>query len=350
MITLLIPTMNRLDFLIRLLRYYWALGFQGCICIGDSSDTVHIERTKRALKAFQGKLNIIYQEYPHLNDAICLQKMLDFVSTPYVAFIADDDFLVPTALEKCALFLDTHPEYSSAHGVAVALSLQSSGAYGQVARVVHYPQPVIEGESASQRLLDHLSNFSVNLFSVHRVESWREMYKDVSLLTDKRFRELLPCCLSAIQGKVKELDCFYLMRQSHDQRYLLPGKDEWTTNSNWLPSYQVFCGCLAKELARQDGISMHEAQEVVEQAFSSYLKSFVEPLLSRYGIPRLMQIARHIPGAPQVWRALQSLNRGEQDENLLETLLRSSSPYHADFMPIYQALTAVSAELPEETS
>ena len=56
MISLLIPTMNRSDFLIRLLRYYRALGFQGCICIGDSSDAVHVERTKKAIQELQDKL------------------------------------------------------------------------------------------------------------------------------------------------------------------------------------------------------------------------------------------------------------------------------------------------------
>ena len=114
MMTLIVPTMNRSDFLVRQLGYYRDVGFQGCICIGDSSDTVHVERTKRALKAFQGKLNIVYREYPHLNDAECLKQLLDLVVTPYAAFVADDDFLVPAALEQCARFLDNHPDYSAA--------------------------------------------------------------------------------------------------------------------------------------------------------------------------------------------------------------------------------------------
>ncbi len=353
MITLIIPTMNRSDFLIRLLRYYWALDFQGCICIGDSSDAVHVGRTKRAIKTFQAKLNIVYREYPGINNSECLKRLLELVSTPHVAFIADDDFLVPAALERCALFLDSHPDYSAVHGLGVTVRLQSSGAYGQVASVAHYRQPVIEGESASQRLLDHLSNYSVTLFSVHRVESWREMYKDISLLTDIRFTELLPCCLSVILGKVKELDCFYLVRQGHPQRYLLPGKAEWTASPNFLLSYQVFCDCLAKELARQDSVSLDKVQEAVKQAFSSYLtNSFVEPWQSRYGLPRLLRVAGVIPGARQVWRAsrraLRSLNLVGQDEIPLAALLSSSSPYHTDFMPVYQAVTEVPAEFPEE--
>lgn len=356
MITLLIPTMNRSDFLIRLLHYYGDLGFQGCICIGDSSDTVHVERTRKVIKVLQGKLSIVYREYPRLNDARCLQQLLDFVSTPYAAYVADDDFLTPAALEQCARFLDGHPDYSAAHGVAALISLQSSGAYGQVVGASRYRQLVIEAESASQRLLNYLSNYWVALFSVHRIESWRVMYRDISLLEDRSFGgELLPCCLSVIQGKVKELDCFYLVRQGHEQRYLLPDTYDWITSPNWLPSHQVFRDSLAEELVRQDGISMDEARDVVKQAFWSYLaKGLNKKWQSRYSQAsadarnRWRQAARAIPGARRIWRLLYSLKPKAHDEFSLPALLDPSSPYHADFMPIYRAVTTPPQELAED--
>lgn len=354
-ITLLIPTMNRPDFLIRLLRYYWALDFQGCICIGDSSAAPHIERTKKAIGELQGKLNIIYREYPQANTSECLLRLLDSVSTPYVAFVADDDFLVPSALEKCAFFLDNHPDYNAVHGLGIAIWLQSGGLYGQVASLVRYQQPVLEAESASQRLLDHLSNYTVTLFSVHRVESWREMFRDTSLMKDWTFAcELLPCCMSVIQGKVKELDCLYLVRQGHDQRKItIPAGGRWTKSPEFPPSYRVFRTRLAIELARRDGISEDKAQALVEQAFSSFLdKILVEPWTSRYGIPRLLQIGRYVPGAKYVWRAsrrmLRSLKLMGRDEIPPANLLSPSSPYHADFMPVYRAMTVVPGESPEK--
>lgn len=353
-ITLLIPTMNRSDFLIRLLRYYRDSGFQGYICIGDSSDAERIEQTRRAIEEFRDKPKIVHREYPHANTSECLLGLLDSVSTPYVVYVADDDFLVPSALEKCASFLDNHPDYNAAHGLGVAIRLQSSGVYGQVASIVHYQQPVIEAESASQRLLDHLSNYTVTLFSVHRVESWRKMFRDTSLMTNWAFaNELLPCCLSVIQGKVKELDCLYLVRQGHDQRRVTtPAGGRWTKSPDYLPSYEVFGTCLTNALAQQDGIGADKAKVIVEQAFASYLaKSLIEPWSSRYGIPRLLRIGRYVPGARQVWRssrwALRSLNLIARDEIPLQTLLGSSSPYSADFTPIYRAVTAVPTEFPE---
>jgi glycosyltransferase domain-containing protein len=344
--------MNRSDFLIRLLRYYRDLGFQGCICIGDSSDTEHVERTKTVIAELQGKVNIVYHECSRLNDAETLKHLLDFVSTPYAALVPDDDFLVPAALEQCALFLDRHPDYSAAHGVGAGLRLQSGGAYGEVAWAGHYRQPVIEEANASQRLLNHLGNYAVTLFSVHRIESWRVMYGNVPLVADRAFgAEMLPCCLSAVQGKVKELDSFYLVRQAHGQQYPLPDRFDWITNPNWLPSYQVFRSCLAEELMRQDAISLEEAQEVVKQALWSYLAEHLNgQWRSCYGQPkagactRFRQAARSIPGARRVWHTLRSLTPREHDMFSLPALLHPSSPYHTDFMPIYRAITTPPAD------
>lgn len=346
-ITLLVPTMNRSEFVIRLLHYYNEAGFKGCICVGDSSDAEHVERARRAIKALQGKLNIVYQEYPHFNNAECIERLLDFVPTPYAALVPDDDFLVPTALEQCVMFLERHPDYSAAHGVAAFVAVQSNEAHSRVVGGGRYRQPVIGAKSASHRLLEHLSNYSVTLFSVHRLESWREMYRDSSLLADRAFvQELLPCCISVILGKVKDLDCLYLIRQDHAGRYLSPVIYDWVTSPNWLPSYEIFRDRLSEELARQDGISGDQAREVVKEAFWSYLaRSLNQKWEGRYGQAgadyrqRLRRAARGIPGLRRAWSGFRSFLPGDNNQMSLQALLRRSSPYHDDFMPIYRAIT-----------
>ena len=346
-ITLLVPTMNRSEFLIRLLRYYGAIGFQGSLCIGDSSSREHVERTKRAIDSLSGKLNIVYREYPNVKHPQCMQQLVGLIPTSYAAHLADDDFLVPAALERCAMFLEAHSEYGAAHGLGILFSLESSGPHGKFAAVGRYGLRPIEAESASQRLLNHLRNYSVTLFSVHRVESWRLMYKDISLMTDRAFAgEIMPCCLSVIQGKVKELDCFYLVRQTHPQRYDLPDVYDWIASPDWLPSYEIFCDCLTAELARQDGISLGDAREVVKQAFWSYLaQGMMLGWQERYGqdgsmlYSRWREVARHVPGLRKAWHGLRSFLPGVDNQMSLQALLRPSSPYHADFMPVYRAIT-----------
>jgi glycosyltransferase domain-containing protein len=347
MITLLVPTLNRSDFLIRLLRYYHSVNFKGCICIGDSSNAEHVELARKEIAAIGDKLNIIYNEYPHLNDSQCIQQLIELAPTPYAAFVADDDFLVPSAIDKCTAFLDEHPEYSAVHGHGYAVVLDRSGPYGEVTSIVKYPLPTVEGDSALERLVYHLGNYMCTLFSVHRTESWKEMYANIGKLTDKRFTELLPSCMSAVQGRLKELDFLYLIRHGHDRRYLLPAtKYQWASSPEYHHSYQVFRDSLTEELVQQGGIDLDKAKESVEQAFSAYLKNvFVEPWHYRFGIPRMMRIASYVPGARQVWRGsrwlLHKMNIIGRDNIPAAGMLQPSSPFREDFIPVYSLLTSL---------
>jgi glycosyltransferase domain-containing protein len=344
MITIIIPTMNRSDFVIRLLRYYKSVNFQGYLCIGDSSNREHLEPTKKAIEEHRGKLNIIYREYPGQNNSVCIQQLIDLAPTPYAAFSADDDFLVPPALDKCARFLEDHPAYSSAHGKGLSIILKSGGVYGKVASVSHYAQPEVEDENASQRLLAHMQNYTVTLFSVQRTATWKAMYRDITRLTDIRFTELLPCCLSIIEGKAKELDYLYLVRQGHYRRYLLPQKTDWTEGPNYHQSYQVFRDCLVQALSSRDSISPEKVGKVVERAFSLYLKnSFKKSWPNRFGVPRFLQATSVIPGVQKtrraLWHLLRSLKVVARDEIQPNALLSPSSFFHDDFLPIYRSVT-----------
>lgn len=352
MITLLIPTINRSDFLIRQLHYYRDIGFRGNICIGDSSEPEHVEKAKKAIAELQGGLNIYYQECPGLSDSQCIKRLVDSTQTPYAAFVADDDILIPAAMERCMSFLEAHADYSAAHGTGITIDLKSSGAYGQVVRVRRYPQPIIESESASQRITEHLGHYEVTLFSVHRTETWQKMYENISLIPDRIFAgEMLPCCSTIIQGKVKELDCLYLIRQDHPRRYLLPGPDKWISNPGWLSWYQTFCSILADELAAQDGIAGSRAREIIEQGFDSYIvklagkkwRSRVGRAESRISLV-FRQVARRVPGAYLVWHLLHITNTEKKAEIPLAEFFRESSPYYQDFQAVNQILIGKSEE------
>lgn len=354
-ITIVIPTMNRSEFLIRLLHYYSDLRFQGCICIGDSSDAYHVERTKRAIKALEGKLRVSYHEHPDISYSACFNRLGLAVSTPYTVFSGDDDFLVPGRLEECIAFLENHGDYSAAHGMAIMFRLDAAGPYGKLESICRYPQRGIEADTASQRLINYFTNPFVPLFSVHRTEAWRIMCRDVGLLTDRPLAdEGLPSFLSVIQGKIKELDCFYLAFQDHGERTRHPDIFDRIMTPNWASSYQVCRELLAKELARKDGISVEEAREVVKQAWWFLLaKGLARKWEARYGRStqksrsRLREAVRRVPGSTRAWRVVRSLFRRKEDVVSLAALLRRSSPYHADFMPIYRAVTNPPADLLE---
>lgn len=338
-VTLLVPTMNRSAFVMRLLAYYAHMGFTGRIAIGDSSNVDHVTRNREAIEPLQAKLDIAYVESPRTPLGACVQQLLDHITTPYAAILPDDDFLVPASLERCARFLSEHPDYAAAHGHGVGVNLASDGLHGNITQCAYYPQPVIEAETAAQRLDDHLNNYRVSMFSVHRLDTWRAMLRQVHLQEDVPFSsELLPCCHSVIAGKVKQLDCLYVFRQNHNLRYEVSSALDWLTTPQWLPSFQVFLADLSEALAVRDGIAIEAAQKIVKGAFTQYL-------VREFGVRRRWSGAPWtLAAARRAKRFLNTLKPKEHSKFELTALLDPASPYHVDFIPVYQALLGTGVE------
>jgi glycosyltransferase domain-containing protein len=348
MVSIIVPTINRPDFLIRLLRYYAKISSPFPIVIGDSSTPDHVDKLKPIIEELKNSLQLDYVLYPDLNDSQTIRALADRVKTPYVVFVADDDFLIPNSLKKCIDFLDKNADYSAVHGKGIVFALQVTGCYGPFSGLGNYPQPVVGQQRASERLLAHLSNYRVSLFSVHRTKTWQRMYQNIHLSKDKSFTELLPSCLSAVFGKIKELDCLYLIRQGHSQRYFLPDVFDWLTGPHWLSSYENFRDVLAKELSIEDSISLHRSQEIVKQAFWAHISHLLslkfgqkyQTFSLREGYKRKLQ--QSVIWRDHIFPFLQMGRSKVYRSNHLELnmLLHRRSPYHADFMPFYELVSA----------
>jgi len=200
-VTVVVPTLNRPDFVGRLLRYYAAVGFTGHVQLGDSSTPEKAQRIQAIVKEVSDKVTVRYLSCPELNDSQTIRALLERTETPYVAFVADDDFIIPYGMQRCAEFLDGHPDYSVAHGKACLFELKQSGAHGEMAGTGEYRLPGIVADTGSERLLRHIERYGTTLFSLHRTEQFRRGYRNIDRLPDKAFTELLPVCHSAIQGK-----------------------------------------------------------------------------------------------------------------------------------------------------
>lgn len=373
-ITLFTPTLNRPEYMVRLLKYYRDIGFKGRISIGDSSDESLARETEDVVSSMQGELDVVHQRYPGINGVECVEQLLESIHTKYAAFASDDDFFVPAALDDCMAFLDANPGYSAAHGLATLMSVESNAAYGSVTGTGFYQQPEVENESASARLKNLLANYSVTLFSVHRTETWQSMYQQASMVSEwRRFGgELLQCSRSVIAGKVKQLDRLSLVRQVHDYRNVthidsngsledtkshnsqrinmtasaMSDEFEWLTGEEWLPSYNLFRDKVSKDLAERETMDGYEAQEKVKQAFWPYLLTALNKSSRKThteNVSQVKSVGSLIPGARKSWRVIKSLMPKGAEQMSLEGLLRSTSRYHQDFMPVYRMVTTGSA-------
>jgi glycosyltransferase domain-containing protein len=333
-VTLLIPTMDRPEFVARLLRYYASVRFSGRISIGDSSGSEGIRSARAAVETFRNVLDVEYAEYPGLGLADCWKQMIDRLTTPYAAYLADDDFLVPESIDRCVRFLAEHPDYVAAHGAGLGVTLDTNGLFGKVVVCDYYEQTVSEGTNASERLRQHLERYTVTLFAVHRAETWRAMFKDVHRIKDMSFgAELLPCCLSVVYGKVKEIDGLYCVRQSHGRRYEQPTMFDWIATPAWFEGYEVTRDVLAREVVAHDDISLEDARKIVQEGFRYYVGRGMGLRSQWANGGTAIRVARTL------WHAWQRVRPTPHSEFTLEALMSPTSPHYAAFAPVYQSLT-----------
>lgn len=355
-LTIVVPTYNRPDRLLRLLKYYDASACEAQIHVLDSSSSPGPRQEELEHWLAHGR-RIHVKRYPP--QTLPLLKMLDGIrgiSTPYAVLCADDDFIIPGALEEGVGVLARHREVSVVHGRGVLFGVNG----GRVQWVAPYLQRSVADETAAERLLNHVRRYSVMFYSVHRTEALRENLQRVceAGLDWHTWGEIALSALAVIQGKAIALPRLYLVREGHEGMWSARMSHarnldafDWLTDTAFARqagSYEQFRDCLVPELARQDGLGVERAREIVKQAFWPYLVGQMEEKWRGEGraattvgvVARIREAARRVPGLRDAWRAVRTRMPDEEATVSLEALRRPSSRHYRDFMPIYQAIMA----------
>lgn len=352
MLTIIIPTMNRSDFVVRLLEYYALQKFPHSIFVGDSSEASHHSVIQREVGRLSPRLKATLFDCRGLNNYEVMQNLLEKVNTPYASYLADDDFLVPETLKECIAFMEKNPDYAAACGKALLFKLKQLGPHGNFEASSCYPAFSREVESNAERLKNHLSEYTSSFHAVCRTALLRRAVASAALLqkgTDRgdktwwtatHFGELLASCSLIVQGKLKVLQTLHYVRQVHDQRHHFPQWFDLLTSPNWYSCFQIFKTHLTEDLEKQ-GLDSHEAGLAVQKAFQFYLETGA--IVSRRNQARrenrwkegVRSSLKKIPLAKAAWRQIRSI----KEEMALENLVRPSSPHHQRFMPIYSLVT-----------
>ncbi len=328
LLTIIIPTYaTRNRFLNRLLNYMTSIKFDYYIIIADSSQPENLQKNIHLVKNLSSQLDIDHDIYDkeiggYQKTALAAQK----VNTPYAVFAADDDFPIPNALNKAVYFLEKNQDYSTVQGVGTLFGIESGLYYGKIKSINCEHLKTIEHDSPSQRLLEHLKNYSPTWYSVHRTSDLKDNLKRNSELNlEFRFGELFPSCLSIIQGKCKKIPSLYMVRQVHSERstnfhptYQL---HDWIADNNWSLHYSRFRQYIAEELAKYENITIESAMNTVKQAVFHYIitastthSMFTDELIS------------------------------------INKLLHPSHPFYTDFLPVHRAIDPFSDRIEWESS
>ncbi|MBH52099.1 MAG: hypothetical protein CL785_02970 [Chloroflexi bacterium] len=343
-VAIVIPTINRPDFIHRQLRYYANMSCQHPIYIGDSSNDEYIDINSKTVKSYSNQLDIKHLHLQGKNDLQAIHELLKTTKEPYAAFIADDDILVPESLSICSAFLDNNPAYRMVSGTSLLSYIQNDVAYGPIDSVSQYKQLPLEGASASERLINFMSNYFVTLFYVHHTDEFMEHIKLAESIPDKSFRELLSCCASIVNGNAYVLNQLHMVRQNHSERYFLPDSIDWVSNSDWSHSYNKFASLLSNQLAISDGISVRHADDIVKRAFWSYFSrelsiKFQQKYRTKNRLDsRLLAKMKKSSIVDHGIRLSRRFLPGSKHKIHIDTILSKNSPHRESFQNIYRSI------------
>jgi len=293
-VSIIIPTLNRSDFLIRALGYYYQTGFKGYICIGDSSEHDHVQKISAFInkKEIKHNLNILYNHYPksHYSAIDVVNEIFKLVQTPYVVFSGDDDFLITNSLAICLDFLEKNDDYVAAHGLRMDFKLDSNKAFGQIIETDFTRQHIWESEKASYRWAGYLRHAAATSYYVHRRSTFEAMLQDTQKVTCHYLgAELLPCSLTSILGKVKQIDCLstvFEIKKAEDKNFSWEKQSiyRYMLSHDWYQSVAIVKKRIVTELAKADDVTVEEASDIFNREFCNYLINFLRwQYAIRYG-------------------------------------------------------------------
>ena len=209
MVTLIIPTFDRHDILLRAIDYYQH--FDCKVLIVDSSDNKFIHKFPD---------NIIYKHLPKACWTGKIYEAAKDITTPYVCLVADDDYLLESGLKEGIFFLGKNPDYASVQGRYYQFELIEN----QVAFSPRYDLKSnnysVESEDRYSRLAKTFNPYMHQVFAVHRANlfikgcEFASVFKGYdwgNFYITELIQPLVPMCY----GKHKVLPILWMVRDGY---------------------------------------------------------------------------------------------------------------------------------------
>ena len=216
-LTILIPTHNRHDNLIKSIKYYST--WDCSVLILDSSDILlHIDSTP----------NLKYIHVPDVTFTRKIYNGLCNVKTSYVCLSADDDYLAYNGIAEGIKFLNHNSDYVSVQGKYVQFSLIRDYVFSYPLYNTLLPGMHIFSENVKERLIQAAENGMQQFYSMHRIEVLKETFLIIDDLFS--FAEFNSNLVPMFYGKHFILNSFWMARDAFEHSNYK--KITWGKNSN----------------------------------------------------------------------------------------------------------------------
>lgn len=265
-VTVIIPAHNRPERLQRLLDYYRGTGLR--VIVPDSSDAL-----------FTGRMDpeqVVYLHRPGLHFLLKIREILPMISTRYVFYCADDDFIVPEAVCEIAEFLDRNPSYSCAQGHYLTFTPRGDGVRF-TPRYIRSFDSYVDGDSAVERLTGQFGMYASVLYGVVRTDAFIRTYQYCfDSKGEPRFRNLYLAeeffhNSMLIHGCYATLPCFYSAREQirNSAAQITVPSSVIKNSPEYRPEFDGFVRGLTLLLSECAGMPESESEALIRRVVSA---------------------------------------------------------------------------------
>jgi glycosyltransferase domain-containing protein len=264
-LTMVVPTYNRPQFLLRLLTYASETSLPSRIVVMDSSDPGDQAKNEAMAGCFRGRLDL---KYRHVRTSL-LEKLwlgVDMAESEYVCFWADDDLQVAAGLESCVEFLEVNPDYASC--TAGFLSIRTRRQPELISITTH---PIRNEPDPTVRLANWSKSSYSTFYSVYRrqvlskcltVTKTSSSYESCRIIPEIQLGQL--SVLLGLQGSTSAVSIVYQMHPANDSRTIPAVKNHSTFEAD----YNRYRAGMVQLLGTEFGVVEANAAQVIDQSFS----------------------------------------------------------------------------------
>ena len=231
-ITIIIPSKNRSNNLIKLANYYLTAGFQGDILMLDASEKQETLNLQNSLSKFKN-IRILHTPVDYF---IAVSRSLDHIKTKYVACTGDDDFLFIKGLIDCKCFLEKEQSFGGVSGLGIL------GVYDNDRDVIskfsiYHIEKYID-KKKGDRLKKIINTYSVINFCLHRTSLFKKAFIEYPDEIHPSKYELFNSFLFILNEKIGKISSFYILRLSHKFNKKFPDNLNYY-NDNFIKFFEL---------------------------------------------------------------------------------------------------------------
>lgn len=278
--TLIIPTYNRPEYLLRNLSLLEKNNFKHLIIVADSSSDENQDQNKKNIQKIN--LEIIHKQYDEtINGQEKWLDALNSVQTDYVALCADDDLILPYGIDDSVEFLQNNKDYVACQGISVNFTEHNNNIF---INDIEYLLDNTNQEDPLERITSFFTYYEANCYSVFKTPILKKILSTAVDFKTLFFWEIYFCVYPLIQGKIKRLPSIHSLRNASSpvsaiNKYWQP--DEWVVDEFdfFMEQYSLFHEKIKKICCEKLDLELNE--KIAVKLHSAFLNYLAGPLKNR---------------------------------------------------------------------